>query len=86
MKIVKLIPLLIALALGYVCHAKSYLRTYTPQKAMTMSPEDWLALSPFDVLIVTQYLDGLGRLRQEIIHNANDTKDLVKHVEYDQYG
>ena len=86
MKIIKLIPVLFALVLSYVSFSQSHLRTYTPQKAMTESPENWEALPSSDVLIVTQYLDGLGRLRQEVIHKANGTKDLVQPADYDQYG
>lgn len=82
-KLLFIISILPVLALGQSTD-QNYVKTTTYKQATTTS-----VASP-DVTVANvqvSYFDGLGRPIQQIAHKQSNTgKDIVTHIEYDQFG
>ena len=82
-KLIYLLALMPALALGQSTD-QNFVKTTTYKQPTTTSVTD-----P-DVTVANvqvSYFDGLGRPIQQVAHKQSNTgKDIITHIEYDQYG
>ena len=66
---------------------QNYVRTYIPLKAISTSNCQNISIEKEDVRMYTQYLDGLGRVCQNVWKEASPKGfDVVQPVEYDLLG
>ncbi|MCK6606875.1 MAG: DUF6443 domain-containing protein [Flavobacterium sp.] len=83
-KLLFIISILPVLALGQSTD-QNYVKTITYKKQTTQGSVD--VSEPSNAVIQVSYFDGLGRPIQQIAHKQSNTgKDIVTHIEYDQFG
>jgi len=64
---------------------QNHVKTITYKKQTTQGSVD--VSEPSNAVIQVSYFDGLGRPIQQIAHKQSNTgKDIVTHIEYDQFG
>lgn len=64
---------------------QNYTKSITYKKPSTQGSID--LNNPEDAVVQVSYYDGLGRPIQQIAHKQSNTgKDIVTHIEYDQFG